>query len=102
MENSLLRRWKAFLAATLAMIVLVGCGARIDTVLTVEKDESGTREMHLTLSESDFEEYVEGSVDDLEAVIKENLPEQLEVSDITTDDGDLDRKSGVEGKRVGL
>src|SRR5699024_6731542 len=89
MENSLLPRWKAFLAATLAMIVLVGCGARIDTVLTVEKDESGTREMHLTLSESDFEEYVEGSVDDLEAVIKENLPEQLEVSDITTDDGDL-------------
>jgi len=89
MENSLLRRWKAFLAATLAMIVLVGCGARIDTVLTVEKDESGTREMHLTLSESDFEDYVDGSVKDLEAVIKENLPEELEVSDIKTDDGDL-------------
>lgn len=62
--------------------VLTACGAEISTVLTVETDGSGSREILLVLDESDLEN-VKGGSAALEASIVERVPDDLDYSGIS-------------------
>lgn len=79
------RSWRVLLVLVVAF-VLGACGARVDTLLVINDDGSGQREMVLTLDRSDFESYVDGSEDDLLAAVEAGLPEQLRIVDVESDD----------------
>lgn len=84
------RRVSAIVAALVALaIVLVGCGARIDTVLTVSAQGAGERVMTLTLPADEADELIGGTAA-AEASIRAALPEQLAFSGIRAEpDGSL-------------
>ncbi|MDO5723612.1 MAG: hypothetical protein Q4P33_04335 [Flaviflexus sp.] len=66
----------------LLAVFLAGCGAKIDTLLTVDATGKGSRVMTLNLSADDLEE-ISASIDDIDTSIAQHLPEQLEYSGIT-------------------
>lgn len=68
-------------AAGIAAIVLVGCGAVIDTRLLVGSDGSGERIMTLSLPAEQADELV-GGVAAADASIRRHLPESLDYSGI--------------------
>lgn len=67
------------LAAFFSMVFLAGCekSAQINTTLTFDKEMKGERTMHVELSKESFAENVTGSMEDLQAIFKENCPEEL-------------------------
>ncbi|GAB2463605.1 hypothetical protein [Xylanimonas ulmi] len=70
-------RIAAACAAAVMVAVLGACGARLDTVLDVAADGSGSRVMTLTLSTDDRDEYVSGGNAALDASIRRHLPPEL-------------------------
>ncbi|KJQ53708.1 hypothetical protein [Microbacterium sp. SA39] len=72
-----------------AAMLLVGCGAVLDTAMVINRDGSGTRTMTLTLPASDAAKLV-GGAEGADASIRAHLPESMDYSGITTlDDGSL-------------
>lgn len=84
MRTSVTRRPLLLLAAL--VLFLAGCGARIDTLLTVDNAGEGSRVMTLTLNSEDLED-VSGSIEDIDASISTHLPEVLEYDGISEVDG---------------
>lgn len=78
-----IRRIIATVIAAIAACVLVGCGAVIDTTLTIKKDGSGTREITATLAADDVEEYVDGGPDAIVGVIEKNLPDGMKFAGVS-------------------
>lgn len=76
------RRHPWIALAAILTLILAGCGAKIDTLLTVDTVGKGSRVMTLSLDKEDLEN-VEGSVEDIDASINTHLPEQLEYAGIT-------------------
>ncbi len=84
-----LRRRATILFVALCAAVLAACGAKIDTVFTLEEDESGSREMTLSLSQDDFAELTEGDARALERSIADHVPDELGFDGLDEDDGGL-------------
>ena len=83
------RRSLAALTVLVFALVLVGCGARIDTVLTVGSNGSGTRVMTLTLPADDVDE-LKGGLSAANSAITSALPAELDYSGLETGaDGSL-------------
>lgn len=80
------KRISAGLLVVLAF-VLSACGATVDTVFKVNQDGSGSRVMNLTVSKSDFDDYVTGGVGAIQGIIDANMPSQMSASAITEKDG---------------
>lgn len=73
--------------AIAAVVVLTACGARIDTIMNVGDDGTGSRVMVATLSGDDLAKLNNGSAA-IDASIRKNLPGELTYSGITpTADG---------------
>lgn len=74
---------KSFLrmAVFFLMLLLTGCGSTLSTELSISDNFSGTREMEVSISKADFEEYVSGG--DFETIAEDtkvNTPECMEFS----------------------
>lgn len=78
------RRGIKIIALLAAVAVLTACGARIDTVMKVNADGSGVREMVLTLGLDDQDE-ITGGIDALDASIQRHKPASIEYSGISID-----------------
>ncbi|ROR65337.1 hypothetical protein EDD26_0703 [Agrococcus jenensis] len=61
--------------------LLVGCGARIDTIMRIAADGSGTRVMVLILPAEDAEQLI-GGISAVDASVERHLPEELSYSGI--------------------
>lgn len=72
-----LRPWLALVLA-LGVALVSGCGATIDTVLTIDASGKGTRAMTLTVAKDDVKEYTEGGMKAVDAAIKKHLPDELD------------------------
>lgn len=68
--------------AGIGVLGVSGCsaGSTIDTSLQVNEDLSGQRTMTISLDDSVFAQYFNGTIDDLNSYISEYCPEQLEWS----------------------
>lgn len=78
----------ALLGAAL-LFLLTACGAKIDTVFTIDENGAGTREITLTLTQDDTtKDSIKGGVEAVEASIKKHLPTEIEFLDLTTE-GDV-------------
>lgn len=81
------RRFAAAAVAIAVAFILTACGARIDTVMNVGEDGSGTRVMTLTLAASDVSK-LNGGPAAADASIRSHLPKELTYSGLqTTGDG---------------
>lgn len=62
-----------------ALCFLTGCsaGSTIETILEINKDLSGYRQMDLVVDQTVYDEYFTGSVEDLNALISENCPKEM-------------------------
>lgn len=74
------------LIAVLSVICFAGCGATVDTTLTVDSSFNGQRVICVNLDSSDLG-YVNGGAEALEKIATENLPEQLSYSAAPSNDG---------------
>ena len=84
------RRLRLMAALTAACVLLLtACGARIDTVFTLNDGPTGTRTMTLTLSRSDLDQYVVGGTEALEASIQAHRPAGIDYSGLTLTDENL-------------
>ncbi|WHP18218.1 hypothetical protein [Cellulomonas sp. ES6] len=78
------RRTPVLAVLVVALVaVLSACGARVDTVFTLDDGPSGSRVMTLTLSRSDLDQYVSGGVAALEASIQNHKPAELDYAGTT-------------------
>lgn len=77
-----------FLSVLAAMILLNGCGVRAETLLQIEADQSGKREMKCTLNKADVENYMVDGIDGLTYIIRQNIPPEMEYN-IIADGRDL-------------
>lgn len=77
MKNWMKRIWIA--VAFVAVFLLTGCGngSTVNTYLNIDESLSGYRDMELVISESTFNEYFNGSLDDLNNVITNYIPEGM-------------------------
>lgn len=70
----------AIVCGALFMIFLMtGCsaGSTIDTTLVINGDLSGTRQMNITISDSVFQEYFTGNIEDFNALMDGACPEGM-------------------------
>lgn len=77
------RKAYAVVTALLVVAVLTACGAKIDTLLTVNLDGSGSRVMTLTLPADQVDE-IKGGAAAVDSSINSHLPKQLSYSGIQT------------------
>lgn len=74
-------------AALLAVaFVLSACGAQVDTLMKVNADGSGSRNITLEVSKSDFNQYVTGGIGEIQAIIDKDMPKDMQASKITEAD----------------
>lgn len=69
-----------FLLLISSMILVTGCttpASKINTELTINEDLSGVRKMKVSVNRSLMEEHFEGTIEDINAIITENCPEEL-------------------------
>lgn len=80
--SKILRKIAMVLMLVMLTGLLTGCsaGSTVDTVLTINKDLSGSRVMTLVVDQSVYDEYFTGTVEQLNALIKEKCPKQLKWS----------------------
>ena len=66
-------------SAVLMMLVLAGCnaGSTVDTTLTIEKDLSGVRQMTVVIDDSVFNQYFNGTIEDINALMDTSCPQEL-------------------------
>lgn len=84
-----LRRALRAVVAVATALVLTGCGALIDTTMTVASDGSGSRVMTLTLPADDAANLAGGAAA-VDASVQKNLPTELSYSGVqTTPDGGI-------------
>lgn len=81
-----LRKWLILGVFVLILSVCAGCGATVDTEMTVDADFSGSRVITLTIATDDLE-YITGGFAALDTVVKDNLPEQLTYASADVTDG---------------
>lgn len=75
-----------FLAAFLiSLTILWGCGIELTSKVKLDENFSGTRTMSCTFSSSDFSRFFQGSEEDLDQVIKDFCPSQLQYQKSTKD-----------------
>lgn len=72
----------------LTVCLLCGCGATVDTDMTIEDGFVGTRTISLTIAAEDLTEYVTGGIGGLETVITQNIPEGMTYDIGSTESGD--------------
>lgn len=84
------RRLAAF-GLLVTTLLLAGCGARIDTLLTIGADgQSGSRVITLTLDKADYDrDDVDATPSDVEASLRKHLPEQLTLTSYTETDDEV-------------
>lgn len=65
--------------ALFMILMMAGCsaGSTIDTTLVINKDLSGTRKMNITISDSVFQEYFTGNIEDFNALMDGACPEGM-------------------------
>ncbi len=63
----------------LCLLLMTGCsaGSTIGTTLTINSDFSGNRQMNIVIADSVFNDYFNGTIDDLNAAIGEACPAEL-------------------------
>ena len=69
-----------------AVLILTGCGGKLETDLTVNEDLSGTRHMALSVDMSENSQYINGDAENITATIEQNCPEEISFSSDNTDD----------------
>lgn len=69
-----------------AVLILTGCGGKLETDLTVNEDLSGTRHMALSVDMSENSQYINGDAENITATIEQNCPEEITFSSDNTDD----------------
>ncbi|MCI7099248.1 MAG: hypothetical protein MR966_10175 [Lachnospiraceae bacterium] len=76
--------------AALLMACLAGCGGQkyigIQTLLTLEQDNTGNRQIRMSIGKSDFETFFDGKIDELNKQLEAVCPPELEWS--FSEDGD--------------
>lgn len=78
-----MKNWFRKIGLILIMVLvtglLTGCsaGSTVDTTLSVNEDLSGSRVMELVISQSVFDEYFTGTIEDLNAAITESCPADM-------------------------
>lgn len=77
-----MKKIKMFFRTALLLLFLfslTGCGsgATVNTTLSINKDFSGVRTMQMVFAKSTFEDYFEGSIDDLNNTLNANIPENV-------------------------
>lgn len=72
-------RLAIFAITLLMMLVMAGCsaGSTIDATLMINKDLSGTRQINIAISDNVFDQYFNGSIEELNALIGENCPQGM-------------------------
>jgi hypothetical protein len=76
------RPWMRALLVAIAValaVILAGCGARINIMTCINKDETGYREMTAYVSNSDLNE-LKGGQAALDQILKSNLPDSLSLN----------------------
>ena len=63
----------------LCLLLMTGCsaGSTIGTTLTINSDFSGNRQMNIVIADSVFNDYFNGTIDDLNAAIGEACPAEM-------------------------
>ncbi|MGN0553534.1 MAG: hypothetical protein ACI4I1_09125 [Oscillospiraceae bacterium] len=64
-------------AAVIFTVLLTGCGARLDTFMTMDTSFYGKRVITAELSKDDVAQYVKGGVSALDRTITDSLPDEL-------------------------
>lgn len=75
----------SFIAAFFMTLIAAGCG-NLRTELDINADGSGQRIMDVSISKSNFKDYVNGSFEDVTAGVQANCPSALTMSVEETDD----------------
>ncbi len=65
------------LMMVVSALVLIGCGAEVDTDMVIDENFAGQRVITLTISNSDLEEEVTGGLTALKKVADDNLPKEM-------------------------
>ena len=65
--------------ALFMIFLMTGCsaGSTIDTTLVINGDLSGARQMNITISDSVFQEYFTGNIEDFNALMDGACPEGM-------------------------
>lgn len=63
--------------------ILSACGAQVNTLMKVNPDGSGSRNITVQVSKSNFTQYVTGGVSEIQAIIDADMPKQMSASKIT-------------------
>lgn len=74
-QHGVLRRGVLLVLALVCALAVTGCGATVDTVLTIDAAGKGTRTMTATARTSAIAEHVKGGVKAVETSIRKRLPE---------------------------
>lgn len=76
-----------FLSALFLLVLCLfcGCGAKVDTNMSIEDGFTGNRTISLTIEAEDLTEYVTGGIAGLETVITQSLPQEM-TYDISTEE----------------
>ncbi|MBV7412641.1 hypothetical protein KRX56_07900 [Dermabacteraceae bacterium TAE3-ERU27] len=77
-----------FLGALFAVLLLAGCGGKIDTNLTINDDGSGIRTMTVSVSPEDMQK-VQGGQASIEKLIADLKPAQLEYQGVKKNGNDV-------------
>ena len=80
---------KLFMGLLLLLFCLTGCGRKqvdVQTTLTLKDDNSGSRQIRLTIGKKDFESVFDGTADALKEQLQETCPSAMEWN--FSDDGD--------------
>ena len=86
--KKIIKVFTAICFGLLTAILLSACseGSTIDTVLTINNDLSGNRNMNVIIQDNVFNEYFQGTKDDLVDIVNANCPEPIEWN-FTDNDG---------------
>lgn len=78
-----------------AVLIFAGC-SEIDTNLVIEDDLSGQRVMDVYISDSDLEDNVDATPEELDAVAEANLPDSLTYTPFAAVDGGVQAQFNLE------
>lgn len=75
--------WTAMAVGLVLLFTAAGCGATVDTVLTLNTDGSGVRKFTATVLKDDLAKVVGGATA-VDALVKQNKPAELSYGGVTT------------------
>lgn len=78
-----------YLICMLAFLLLTACGGVVNTDMSFDDSFAGSRVMTYTISNSDYNSYVQKDFETVSATLKALCPEDIEITSLTQDDTNI-------------